>query len=281
MNRAFTFLILIILIVLPCACRTPAATRVAVTSAVPPADDEKALVIFMFPPCARYEGIPVNAEEAMLCRKGRRNRIRVVERGARLVTDIGVDQYGASYEEPGRHLYAAFHHGDHCTMGRADCIAALKANLLPGKVYIVTFRWNYFTTSGGRGGLRLQYGRLEITPVSAEREPLFRARLAELERVEPIPGFHERGMIGELRTSYVSNHVLERVAQDKKDGVATPVLGGRSWVEELDENGNPIPTEKKPEEKKPEDKKPEEDKKPDPPPRKLDVKEQQDEDDDG
>jgi hypothetical protein len=264
------------------ACRTPLATRVAVTSEIPPPEEDKALVIFMFPPCARYEGLAVNVEEAMLCRKARRNRIRVVERGARLVTDIGIDQYGASYEEPGPHLYAAFHHGDHCTMGRADCIAALKANLTPGKVYIVTFRWNYFTTSGGRGGLSLQYGRLEITPVSAEREHLFRARLAQLERVEPIPGFRERGMIGELRSSYVSNNVLERVAQDRADGVPTPFLGGRSWVEELDENGNPVkkPEEKKPEEKKPEDAKPEEEKKPEqkPPQKKQEIKEQ-DEDD--
>jgi hypothetical protein len=206
------------------------ATRVAVTSAIPPPDEEKALVIFMFPPCARYSGPAVDMEEAMLCRKARRNRIRVVDRGARLVTDIGVDQYGASYEEPGRHLYAAFHHRDHCTIGRADCIAALKASLLPGKVYLVTFRWNY-TTTGWRG---LQYGRLEITPVSPEREPIFRGRLAELERVEPIPGFRERGRIGELRTAYVSNHVLERVAQDRADGVSTPFLGGRSWVEEID-----------------------------------------------
>lgn len=233
--RRGTFLISLLFFLAISACRTPLATRVAVTSAVPPVDEEKALVIFMFPPCARYSGRAVNMEEAMLCRKGRRNRIRVVERGARLVTDIGIDQYGASYEEPGKHLYAAFHHGDHCTAGRADCIAALKANLLPGKVYIVTFRWDYETT-GFRG---LQYGRLEITPVSAERENIFRARLADLERVEPIPGFRERGMIGELRTAYVSNHVLERVAQDRADGVPTPFLGGRSWVEELDdEDGN-------------------------------------------
>jgi hypothetical protein len=187
----------------------------------------------------------------VLCRVARRNRIRVVEQGARLVTDFGVDQYGASYEEPGRHLYGAFHQYDHCTWGRSDCVAALKANLEAGKVYFVTFRWNHITTSDDTHGLGLDYGRLEITPVSPEREPIFRARLAQLDRVEPIPGHRETGGIGELRSFYVSQLALERVAQDRKDGAPIPHLGGRVTVEEIEP---PKKEAKKEDEKKEDDK---------------------------
>jgi hypothetical protein len=172
----------------------------------------------------------------MLCRVGRRNRIRVVEQGARLVSDFGVDQYGASYEEPGRHLYGAFHHFDHCTIGRTDCVAALKANLEAGKVYVVTFRYSQVTTSDETRGLGLTYGRLEITPVSPEREPIFRARLAQIDRVEPDPHHREVGGIGELRSFYVSQGALERVAQDRRDHAPIPHLGGRVTVEEIKEN---------------------------------------------
>lgn len=186
----------------------------------------------MFPPCARYAGPAATEEEKLLCRKWRRNRIRVVENDGRLVTDFGVDQYGAAYEEPGRHLYGAYHHYDHCTWDRTDCVAAMKATLSAGRVYIVTFRWNYITTSGGKS-LGLNYGRLEMTPVSAEREHLFRARLAEVDRVEIIPGHRERCRFGELCSSYVSGNVVDRVAQDRDDGVPIPHLGGTVTVEEV------------------------------------------------
>src|SRR5699024_6276100 len=99
----------------------------------------------------------------------------------------------------------------HCTWDRTDCVAALRANLMPGKVYIVTVRWNHELTGNGRG-LSLRYGRLEITPVSPEREPVFRARLVQVDRVERIPGHRETGGIGELRSLYVSQRALERVA---------------------------------------------------------------------
>lgn len=236
--------VLVLFVVLLAGCtRYPPPTRIAVAARdAPPVVADKALVIFMFPPCARYSGTAATEEEKVLCRVGRRNRIRVVEQGARLVTDFGVDQYGASYEEPGRHLYGAFHHYDHCTWDRTDCVAAMKANLEPGKVYFVTFRWNHILTSGGKS-LGLKYGRLEITPVSPEREPIFRARLSEIDRVEPIPGHRETGGIGELRSVYVSQQALVRVAQDRKDGVAIPHLGGRVTVEELPEKGKkPEPT---------------------------------------
>jgi hypothetical protein len=169
----------------------------------------------------------------MLCRAGRLKRIRVVEQGARLVTDFGVDQYGTSYEEPGRHLYGAYHHADHCTWNRTDCVAVMKANLEAGKIYVVTFRWNEVTTSDPVRSMGLSYGRLEITPVSAEREAIFRARLAEIDRVEPVPGHREKGGFGELRSFYVSQRALERATQDRKDGVPIPHLGGRVTAEEL------------------------------------------------
>ena len=221
---------------LPSCTTYPPPTRIAVNARqLPPVLPDKALVIFMFPPCARYAGPTANEEENMLCRIGRRNRIRVVEQGARLVTDFGVDQYGASYEEPGRHLYGAFHHLDHCMPGRKDCVAAMKANLEAGKVYLVTFRWDNGTTSDETRGLGLDYGRLVITPVSAEHEPIFRARLARIDRVEPDPNHRERGGIGELRSFYVSQGALERVAQDRRDGAPIPHLGGRVTVEEIKE----------------------------------------------
>lgn len=225
-------LVFLALLLVGCT-RFPPPTRVAVSRHdLPPVLEDKALVIFMFPPCARYTGLAANEEEKVLCRVSRRNRIRVVEKGARLVTDFGVDQYGASYEEPGQHLYGAFHHYDHCTWDRTDCVAALKANLQAGKVYFVTFRWKFITSSDGRA-LGLDYGRLEVTPVSEAREHLFRARLAEIDRVEPIPGFREQGGIGELRSVYVSQQTLVRVAQDRRERAPIPHLGGRVTVEEL------------------------------------------------
>jgi hypothetical protein len=227
-------LVFLLALLLGGCTRFPPPTRVAVHGReLPPVIPDRALVIFMFPPCARYSGPAANEEEMVLCRVDRRNRIRVVEQGARLVTDFGVDQYGASYEEPGQHLYGAFHHFDHCTWDRTDCVAALKANLLPGRVYFVTFRWKHITTSDESRGLGLDYGRLEVTPVSEGREHLFRARLAEIDRVEPIPGFREQGGIGELRSFYVSQQALVRVAQDRRDGVPIPHLGGRVTVEEI------------------------------------------------
>ena len=229
------FALLALLLLLTSCGRPPSPTRVAVAPReLPPVHPDKALVIFMFPPCERYSGPIVNPEESMLCRVGRRNRIRVVEQGARLVGDFGVNQYGASYEEPGRHLYGALHHSDHCTWDRTDCVAALQANLLPGKVYFVTFRWKHILTSGGKS-LGLRYGRLEITPVSAEKEAIFRARLAKIDRVEPDPNYRESGGIGELRSFDVSQGALVRIAQDRKDGAPIPHLGGTVTVEEIEE----------------------------------------------
>lgn len=238
MRRAFFLLGLVVFLSLASGCGPyPPPTRPAASAReLPPIRPDKALVIFMFPPCARYSGPAANDEEKMLCRKRRRNRIRVVESDGRLVTDFGVDQYGASYEEPGRHVYGTYHHFDHCTWDRTDCVAALKATLQPGQVYIVTFRWSYTLTSGGKS-LGLVYGRLEVTPVSAEREPIFRQRLAELDRVEIIPD-GERGRFGELRSTYVSGNTLGRLVQDREDGVRTPHLGGTVTVEEL-----PVPKE--------------------------------------
>jgi hypothetical protein len=230
--RLGSALIFLSLFLAGCAPSLP-ASRVAVDRRqLPPVREDKALVIFMFPPCARYSGPTLTDEEKLLCRVRRRNRIRVAEQGARLVTDFGVDQYGASYEEPGRHLYGAYHHFDHCTWDRTDCVAALKANLLPGQIYFVTFRWNHILTGGGRS-LGLTYGRLEITPVSAERESIFRERLAEIDRVEPNPDYREPGPIVGLRSAYVSTRALDRLAQDRKDGAPIPHLGGRVTVEEL------------------------------------------------
>jgi hypothetical protein len=237
----------------------PPPTRTAVDRRqLLPVREDKALVIFMFPPCARYSGPVANDEEMMLCRQARKHRIRVVEQGARLVTDFGVNQYGAAYVEPGRHLYGAFHYADHCAWNRTDCVAALKANLLPGKTYFVTFRWNHDLTS--RNGLL--YGRLEITPVTPAREAIFLARLAEIDRVEPIPGHREKGYFGELRSFYVSQRALERVAQDRKDGVPIPHLGGRVFVEEIKEDEeqlkNQQPKDQQPKDQQPKDQQPEE-----------------------
>lgn len=239
MHRAFLLLgTLLLLLCLASGCGPyPPPTRPAASAReLPPVLPDKALVIFMFPPCARYSGPAATDEEKLLCRKRRRNRIRIVESDGRLVTDFGVDQYGASYEEPGRHVYGAYHHFDHCTWDRTDCVAALKANLVAGRVYIVTFRWSYTLTSGGKS-LGLVYGRLEVTPVSPEREAIFRERLSQVDRVEIIPGA-ERGRFGELRSTYVSGNTLGRLVQDREDGVPTPHLGGRVTVEEL-----PVPKE--------------------------------------
>jgi hypothetical protein len=237
MRLRLLFLLVLLLTGLVSGCSEfPSPTRVAAKRReLPPIVADKALVIFMFPPCARYAGPSANEEEEMLCRIARRNRIRIVEEGARLITDFGVDQYGAAYQEPGKHFYGAYHHFDHCTWDRTDCVAVLKANLEAGKVYIVTFRWNYITTSDPNQGLGLNYGRLEITPVTPGREHIFRARLAQIDRVEPTPGFREVGGFGELRSFYVSQRARDRVAQDRKDGVAIPHLGGRVTVEDITE----------------------------------------------
>jgi hypothetical protein len=230
--RLRSAVILLPLLLAGCGPSLP-PTRVAVgRRQLPPVLEDKALVIFMFPPCARYSGPVATEEERLLCRARRRNRIRIVEQGARLVSDFGVDQYGASYEEPGRHLYGAYHHFDHCIWYRTDCVAALKANLMPGQIYFVTFRWDHILTGGGKGPGGT-YGRLQITPVSAERETIFRARLAEIDRVEPTPGYREPGPIIGLRSSYVSRLALDRLAQDRREGAPIPHLGGRVTVEEI------------------------------------------------
>ena len=91
---------------------------------------------------------------------------------------------------------------------------------------------------------------MEITPVSAEREGIFRARLAPIDRGEPDPRHREVGGIGELRSFYVSQGALERVAQDRRDGAPVPHLGGRVTVEEIKEEEQP--KKKEPEKKEPE-----------------------------
>jgi hypothetical protein len=228
--RRFIIFFFLLLSGLLASCVPPAPTRVAASPAMPPIIEGKALVIWMFPPCLRSSGPVASMEEAMLCRKWRKNRIRVVEKGARLVSDFGVDQYGATYEEPGQHLYGAFHYNDHCTATRTDCVAALYASLLPGEVYFVTFRWDFDQT-----GKYLTYGRLEMTPVRPHRVHIFRDALVKLERVEPVPGHRELGSFGELRSFSISQRALQRIAQDRRDGVHTPRMGGKVFVEELDE----------------------------------------------
>ena len=111
----------------------------------------------MWPTRASYDDDSDQSQEAwFLCKRYAMNRIRVVEEGATTATDIGLDEYGALYEEPGRHRYGAYRWSDTCRLGRWNCIAALDANLEAGHVYVVTFRWTFLA----RGSLAT-FGRLD------------------------------------------------------------------------------------------------------------------------
>jgi hypothetical protein len=147
------------------------------------------------------------------------NRIRVVEHGARLVTDIDLGQYGASFEEPRKHRYAAFHWADSCRFNRYDCIAAMEADLEAGKTYFVTFRWRMLER-----GRKTTYGRLDFVPVAEDGREGFRRMLSGRQRVEPDPTYRENGMPGQLRSVQVSSLLLQRIEQDEDDGVRTPRL---------------------------------------------------------
>lgn len=211
---------------------------------LPPVPPGRALVIFVWPACRHYipntcndlfdlfsggagckAVIQSTPEERVMCRRTWENRIRVVEKGARLVTDIDVGDYAASIEEPGKHVYAAHHWRDTCMFGRADCVAALEATLEAGKTYVVTFDWKHFDHSSRRS-----WGRLSFVPIEASDAWYLPQRLSVMRRVELDPKPPDRYTHREIRDVSVGSMVSRRVTQDRRDGVATPTLDGRHAV---------------------------------------------------
>lgn len=192
--------------------RAPA--RAVADRSAPVAQDDKALVVFVFPPCTETSGWSASREELLLCEESATNRIRVAGEDGGLVADIGAGEYAAIHEDPGHHLYGARHWEDRCAqLDRTDCVGVLDADLQPGRTYYVTFHWKHLF-----GKLRRPTGRLELVPFEPDA-----AVTPKLRRVELVAHPDGPEVFG-LRNVDVSSAISDRLAQDRDDRIATPRL---------------------------------------------------------